>query len=103
VYESLKAVWKEHVLQKMIDVDTARGLLEILRGALGVLPLESFRSVEMEVYKLALKEELTVYDSSYLYIARRDKLTLVSDDNKLLSKASRYAGTARTMDVLRRF
>jgi predicted nucleic acid-binding protein len=103
VYESLKAVWKEHVLQKMIDVDTARGLLEILRGALGVLPLESIRSVEMEVYELALKEELTVYDSSYLYIARRDKLTLVSDDNKLLSKASRYVGTARSMDVLRRF
>ncbi len=103
MYESLKAVWKEHVLQKMIDADTARGLVEILRGALGAVPLESIRSVEKEVYELALKEELTVYDSSYLYIARRDKLTLVSDDNKLLSKASRHVRTARTMDILKRF
>jgi len=91
------------VLQKRIDADTARGLVEILRGALGVVPIESFRSVEMEVYKLALKEELTVYDSSYLYIAHRDRLTLVSDTNKLLSKASRYVGTARTMDILKWF
>ena len=44
-----------------------------------------------------------MYDASYLYIAGGDKLTLVSDDEKLLSKASRYAGTARTMDVLKRF
>jgi predicted nucleic acid-binding protein len=57
----------------------------------------------MELYELALKEELTVYDFSYLYIAHRERSTLVSDDNKLLSKASRYVGTARTMDVLRRF
>lgn len=68
-----------------------------------MLPLESIRGVEMELYEMALKEELTVHDSSYLYIAHRERSTLVSDDNKLLSKASRYVGTARTMDVLRRF
>ncbi|MEM3931589.1 MAG: type II toxin-antitoxin system VapC family toxin, partial [Thermofilum sp.] len=86
LYEALNAVWKEHVLQKMIDVDTARGLVEILMGALCVVPLESIKGVEMEVYELASRERLTVYDASYLYIARRDKLTLVSDDDKLLSK-----------------
>jgi predicted nucleic acid-binding protein len=103
LYEALNAVWKEHVLQKMIDVDTARGLVEILRGALGVVPLESIRGVEMEVYELASRERLTLYDASYLYIAHRDRSTLVSDDNKLLSKASRYVGTARTVDVVKRF
>jgi predicted nucleic acid-binding protein len=103
VYEALNAVWKEHVLQKRIDADTARGLVEILRSALGVVPLESIKGVEMEVYELASRERLTVYDASYLYIARRDKLTLVSDDDKLLSKASRYVGTARTIDILKRF
>jgi predicted nucleic acid-binding protein len=103
LYEALNAVWKEHVLQKRIDADAARGLVEILKGALGVVPLESIKGVEMEVYELASRERITVYDASYLYIAHRDRLTLVSDDNKLLSKASRYVGTARTMDILKWF
>jgi len=32
VYESLKAVWKEHKLQKRIDAGTIRDLVELKRG-----------------------------------------------------------------------
>jgi len=77
----------------------SKGLMQILLG----VPLENIGGIEMELYELASRERLTVYDASYLYIARRDKLTLVSDDDKLLSKASRYVGTARTIDILKRF
>jgi len=102
VYESLNAVWREHKLHGRLDPDTARGLVGILKDVFGVIPLESIKGFEVEVYELASREGLTVYDAAYLYLALRERLTLVSDDRKLLEKASRYARTARTADVLKR-
>lgn len=95
VYEALNAVWKERKLGR-IDPETARSLAELLRGVFSVIPLESIRGFEPEVYELASKEELTVYDAAYLYLALKNRLTLVSDDEKLLEKASRYVKTAKT-------
>jgi|UniRef100_A0A7C3WTU1 Predicted nucleic acid-binding protein, contains PIN domain len=101
VYESLNAVWKEHVLQSRVDAGTARGLVEVLTGVFSVIPLESIRGFELEVYELAYREGLTVYDAAYLYVALREHLTLVSDDRKLLERASRHVRTARTADILK--
>jgi predicted nucleic acid-binding protein len=100
VYESLNAVWKEHKVLGRIDLETAKELVELLKGIFDSVPLESAKGYEAGVFELASKEGLTAYDAAYLYIAMRDGLTLVSDDEELLSKASRYVKALRTTSVL---
>lgn len=101
VYEALNAVWKECRLRR-VDPETAKSFAEILKGLFTAVPTESVRGFEDEVLELALKEELTVYDAAYLYVAIKNRLTLVSDDEKLLKKASRYVRTAKAVDLLER-
>jgi predicted nucleic acid-binding protein len=100
-YEALNAVWKECRLRR-VDPETAKSFAEVLKGVFSVIPTESVRGFEVEVLELALREELTVYDTAYLYVAVKNRLTLVSDDEKLLKKASRYVRTAKTADLLDR-
>jgi len=100
VYESLNAIWKEHKMLSHIDLETARTFVEILKGLFDSIPLESVKGYETEVFELASKEGLTVYDAAYLYVAMKDGLTLVSDDERLLSKATRYVKALKTAELL---
>jgi predicted nucleic acid-binding protein len=100
VYESLNAIWKEYKLLGNLDLETARLLVEVLQRVFSIMPLESIEGFEEEVFQLATKENLTVYDAAYLFIAIKNNLTLVSDDKRLLNKASGYVKTIRTTDLL---
>lgn len=42
-----------------------------------------------EIFELARKENLTFYDASYLYCARRFNLHLITEDERLLASARR--------------
>ena len=63
-------------MEKLIDV-----------GALKVLPLDSL----VDAMETSLKLKITFYDASYLVIAKKNRLILVSDDNGLL-EASKIMG-----------
>lgn len=98
-YETLNAIWKELKLEK-IDEETALEYAEILSTVFKVLKVNSIKGDEVEVLELAMKEGLTVYDSSYLYKAIKEKLILVTDDYKLRDKASKYVEVLNTEEFL---
>ncbi len=100
LYESINAIWKECVLLKRIDIDTAQKFVEIINKVFKVIKLVSITGLEEEVFTLALKESITVYDASYMYVAMRDNLILVTDDQKLRSKASRYVKAIPSSEVI---
>jgi predicted nucleic acid-binding protein len=95
MYESLNAIWKEHKVLGRIDLETTKELMELLKGVFDSVPVESAKGYEAEVFEFAFKEGLMVYDAAYLFMAMRDGLTLVSDDERLLSKAIQRCSTAR--------
>jgi predicted nucleic acid-binding protein len=64
-----------------------------------VIGIASVRGGEKEVFELAVKEGLTIYDAAYLHYALRNKLVLVTDDVKLREKAKQYLETATTRDL----
>jgi len=99
-YESLNAVWKEHTLLRKINGETALEYIETLSLVFKALEVDSIRDEEVKVFKLASREGLTIYDASYLYIAIRDGLTLVTDDNKLKNKASQHVMALTTKELL---
>lgn len=99
LYESLNAIWKEHQLLKKIDKNTALQFIDITSKVFNILQTKSIKGLEKEIYKLAAKENLTIYDASYLYTAIKNKSILVTDDQKLRNKAKKYVETT-TSDKL---
>jgi len=99
LYESLNAVWKEYELLKRIDKDTFMEVIDIVSDLFKVIEMLSIRGCEREVISMALKENVTVYDASYLYIAVKHKLMLVTDDRELKRRASKYIKTLTTNEV----
>ena len=47
------------------------------------------RGIEEETLRIAIQPELSAYDSSYIVLAVKHGLTLVTGDNKLRKKAKK--------------
>jgi len=89
-YEALNAIWKEHVLLERIDGETALEYAAIIARVFQALERLDIRDCWEDVLRLAFSEGLTVYDAAYLHTAARRGLTLVTDDQVLAEKASKY-------------
>ena len=96
LYESLNAVWKENRLLKRIGEDTALEYTNIISEIFKVVEVWSIKGLEEEVLNLAFKENLTVYDASYLYMAIKGGFTLVTDDQNLKNKALKHIAVITT-------
>jgi predicted nucleic acid-binding protein len=75
-------------------------LLSVLRGIFSVVSIASISGYEYEVFELAVKEKLTVYDAAYLYYAAKNKLILVTDDARLREKVKQYLETVSTRELM---
>ena len=93
IYEAANVVWKEHYLLNKISIDTAAKFIEVLSKIFEVIGVLSVKGLESEVFNIAVKHGLTIYDASYVAVAVRRKLTLVTDDKELRKKASHIVKT----------
>ena len=98
-YESINALWKEYVLLGHIKEKVAVELVEALEDIFNVIKVLSTRSMGKEVFEIASNERITIYDASYLCAAIRNKLTLVSDDEKLRGMSSKYVNTTTSQQL----
>ena len=99
-YESLNAVWKEYMLLKNIDRKTALDFISLLADVINVLSIIKLKGFEKEVFDLAIKEELTIYDASYLYASIIKNLILVTDDERFKVKASKYVNVVSSSKLI---
>jgi len=99
IYESISVIWKEYVLLKRIDEETALRFVSTISRVFEAMEVTSISGLESEIFKLASKENLTVYDASYLCVAVGRRLTLVTDDWKLRSIASKYTRVLASGDL----
>jgi len=99
IYEVANAVWKECYLLGKIKIETAYKVIELVSRIFDVLNLHSVKGFEKEVMDIAVKEGVTFYDASYMYMAMRNKLTLVTDDRKLMSVARKYVNVVTTGEI----
>jgi len=90
-YELCNVLWKEAFLLKIISPQVALKTAEYLAYILKEMHIQHLSSPEdlREVLSLALKTGLTAYDASYLYVARKLGITLVTEDNDLAKAARR--------------
>lgn len=83
VYEVINAL-KTSVRRKRITDDIAQQLLHEFEG----WNIQYFKIDNESVLDLAISEELSGYDASYLYLARKMKCELLTWDKKLGKLAS---------------
>ncbi|AFK51481.1 hypothetical protein TCELL_1058 [Thermogladius calderae 1633] len=86
-YEALNGVWKEVYLHRAIRAEKAAVLVEVLAEVLKYMEVLSPAGLEREIYERALALGVTVYDASYVVLAERYDLTLVTEDKRLRSRA----------------
>ena len=51
------------------------------------------------ILDIAVKERLTFYDASYIYLAKKSVLTLVTHDDTLSKIAKKYVKTVSVTDI----
>jgi len=88
IYEVLNALWKETYDLRIMSIKEAESLLDVFIQLLSYLKVLDLRGLESEVFKISIETGLNVYDASYLALAHREKLTLVTEDVKLRNVAS---------------
>lgn len=99
LYEVGNTLWKEGPLRGVLEEDEARSLVRYARTVLGSVPRVGITPDDFEgVYDVAHSSKLSYYDAAYLYTARKSKLTLVTEDAKLLG-AGHDVRVARLRDL----
>jgi predicted nucleic acid-binding protein len=91
IYEAGNAIWKESEFLKTLSSEETQKLANSLSLILSNLEKLSVQPSEFtQVLSLAKSERRTFYDSSYIYIAKRDKMTLVTEDQNLSKIARKH-------------
>ena len=80
LYEVGNVIWKEHQRGRIRDPTVVAGLFQEI---FNIIPVQSFNADISEVLGVAVEENLTFYDASYLYMARVQGLKLVTEDRDL--------------------
>jgi predicted nucleic acid-binding protein len=86
IYEVMNALWKESYLTKAITIEEARELNNILNEIIDLMNMINPHGYEKEILENAWKLGITAYDASYVVIAKKNNLILVSEDEKLKRK-----------------
>jgi len=103
VYEAINALWKEVILTKTIHVEEAMKLCEILSKILNTMKMLSPSPYEREILDVSIKHKIPAYDVSYIVLAKKNNLALVTEDRTLKKEAKKYVKALSLKEVARRF
>ncbi len=87
IYEVLNAIWKETRLLKTIPEDKVIAFAEILKQVTDLMKILDPKGLEEDMLRTAIQRGITTYDASYIVLAMKHGLILVTEDSKLRAKA----------------
>lgn len=99
LYEISNAIWKLSYREKKITVEQYSVLLDSILLLIQRMDIADIKGLEKRVQELATKEGLTAYDASYLAVAEKLGLVLVTDDRELERAARKYVKVMKTSDL----
>ena len=89
IYEVINALWKEATLTKAISPQEASEIVKLFAKTLEFVKILSPHPYEDEILSTARELNITAYDASYIVVAEKNGLTLVTEDKKLRTKAEK--------------
>ncbi len=99
IYEVGNTIWKRMSLLRDVDDAEAAKLVLLVKRVLKLLKEVRLDCCEEEIIKVALKLGVTFYYASYVFTAKNNSLTLVTEDEKLREKTRGYVDTLSLKEI----
>ncbi|MFI5421798.1 MAG: type II toxin-antitoxin system VapC family toxin [Nitrososphaerales archaeon] len=100
-YEAGNGIWKESELLKTLSPEETNKLAVDVSLVISSLEKTYVEPSEFSlVLRIAKSERRTFYDSSYIYVAKRDNMTLITEDQTLSKIARKHVQTTTIREVL---
>ncbi len=102
IYEAANALWKEASLMGSIGMEEAYEMVKILSDVVDVMKILSPHPYEHEILAAASKLGIAAYDASYVVLANKNGLILVTEDAELRKKARNIIEVISVNDIPQR-
>ncbi|RLE56899.1 MAG: toxin VapC [Candidatus Methanomethylicota archaeon] len=102
LYEIGNVLWKEAILLKRISLEEALKTISFIENLRKILIAKSLSDEDLlpKVLKISLQQKITYYNAAYITIAQNQKLTLITDDSKLIKTAKKLGVKTKTSSIL---
>jgi predicted nucleic acid-binding protein len=88
IKETVNAIWKR-VMRKEISLEEAKDMFEAMKEILNkAVIIENEMDYIDEAFEISIKQNITVYDSLYIALAKKKKLELLTADEMQAQAAS---------------
>lgn len=87
-YELGNVIWK-NISRKKISLDEGMNIINFLSKIISLMDILHI-GIKVDILKIAVKNNLSYYDASYLYASISFNDILVSEDKKLLNAAAKH-------------
>jgi predicted nucleic acid-binding protein len=88
IKETVNAIWKR-VMRKEISLEDAKRMFEAMKEILNkAVIIENEMDYIDEAFEIFIKQNITVYDSLYIVLAKKKKLELLTADEMQAQAAS---------------
>ena len=102
-YELGNILWKEEVLHKRITSVELERLIGFLKRVLDKMKVLKIECCETEVLNIARSLEISFYDASYVFLAKKIRVPLITEDLKLIQRAKPLVDTLTLNDIIGSF
>jgi predicted nucleic acid-binding protein len=101
VYEVGNALWKESTLAKFLTPEESKTLEKVAQIILSRTDKILNEDVTFQkIMEIAKTENISFYDSSYIYFAKQKNIKLITEDQTLKAKAQKYVQAQTTTTLL---
>ncbi|MEM1658092.1 MAG: type II toxin-antitoxin system VapC family toxin [Candidatus Jordarchaeales archaeon] len=100
VYEVGNVLWKRVSLLRDVGYEEAIRLTALVKRVFKLLKKVDVSCHEQEVIDIAVKLGITFYDASYVFAAKSNNFTLVTEDEKLKMKVGSYVSALSLKEVV---
>jgi predicted nucleic acid-binding protein len=87
-YELGNILWKDNILQTKITEQETKALIHVIKNTLNIMNVQQIAGIEEEILNTAIQHKITFYDAAYVHIAKEKELQLVTEDLRLIKKAT---------------
>lgn len=99
IFEVGNAIWKQVYLRKSLTLEEGEKVLETLNEVIRKMKKVSVDEASA-ILRISVQEKLTYYDASYIHVASKNGMTLVTDDEGLRSLAKKYVDTLASTEMV---
>lgn len=97
-YEIGNAVWRQVYVRKSLSREKGDMILDALMSVLENMNIAKVEDA-LGILKIAVEEGITYYDASYLFVAIKNSLALVTDDEKLYNASKKYIKVSSSKEI----